>query len=115
MSLLMGKCLGPAMRQTVKVSIPRLKFDSFLSMYFREMDQVLAHDADEKCRAGDWILVRQLEQRLSLKVDHKVEKIVYESGNIIDPLTGRQSLGYEYADEADRMSQLFGLKPMTDR
>jgi small subunit ribosomal protein S17 len=115
MSLLMGKCLGPAMRKTVRVLIPRLKFDTFLNMHFRENDELLANDMNEKCKAGDWVLVRQLDEPLSLKVSHRVEKIVYESGNIIEPLTQKQSLGYELAEDADRQSMLFGLKPTTSR
>lgn len=115
MSLVLGKCLGPSLKSTVKVLVPSLKLDTFFNMYFRENQQLLANDNDLQCEAGDWLLVRQLPQPLSIRVNHKVERIVYKSGRVIDPLTGRHSLGYEYADEADTTSQLFGKLPFMQR
>jgi len=114
-TLLMAKCLGPSMKSTVKVLAPSLKLDTFFNMYFRENQQFLVDDNKLECSAGDWLLIRKLEQPLSLRVNHKVEKIVYKAGHVIDPLTGKQSLGYQYSSDADRQSQLFGLKPTLQR
>ena len=115
MALLMGKCLESAMKQTINVLIPKLKFDDHFKMHFRESEQLLVHDPFEKCKPGDWILIRELKEKLSLKVNHKVEKIVYEAGNIIDPISGKKSLGYTYEDDATQQSKLFGLSPLKDR
>ena len=115
MSLVLGKCLGPSMKSTVKVLVPALKLDTYFNMYFRESQQLLADDNGLQCCAGDWLLVRQLPQALSIRVKHRVERVVYKAGRVVDPLTDRQSLGYEYADEADRTSKLFGRLPFLDR
>ncbi|XP_054167233.1 uncharacterized protein LOC128964627 [Oppia nitens] len=113
--LLMAKCLGSPLNNTIKVSIPRLKFDTFFNMYFRENEQLLVDDNKLKCKPGDWLIIRQLDQPLSLRVNHRAEKVVYRAGHLVDPLTGKQSLGYEYVSDADRQSHIFGLKPPKDR
>jgi len=114
-SLVMAKCLGQPLNQTIKVLIPKLKFDTFLNMYFRDTEQILADDHNHDCKPGDWLLVRKLDQPLSLRVDHRVERVVYRAGHVVDPLSGKQSLGYEYVSDADRQSQVFGLKPPLQR
>ena len=111
----MAKCLGPSMKSTVKVLVPSLKLDTFFNMYFRENQQFLVDDNQLHCSAGDWLLIRRLEQPLSLRVNHRVEKIVYKAGQVVDPLTGKRSLGYQYVSDADRKSKLFGLKPTLQR
>ncbi|RWS04753.1 carrier protein-like protein [Dinothrombium tinctorium] len=105
MSLLLCRCLERTMKQTIKVMIPKLKFDSFLNMHFRENDLMLVHDKNEICEPNDWILVRELPEKLSLKVKHTVEKVVYKSGHIVDPLTGKKSLGYEYVEDIEKLSR----------
>ncbi|CAG2123218.1 unnamed protein product, partial [Medioppia subpectinata] len=93
-SLVMAKCLSHPLNKTIKVLIPRLKLDTFLNMYFRDTEQILADDHNHDCKAGDWLLVRKLDQPLSLRVNHRVEKVVYRAGHIVDPLSGKRSLGY---------------------
>src|SRR2546426_798664 len=108
MSLLLAKCLGSSMKQTIKVAIPSLKFDTYLNMHFRENDQIMVHDPQERCKPGDWILIRKLAENLSLQVAHKVEKVVYEQGNMVDPITGKKSIGYEFDEDVQKQANLFG-------
>ena len=103
------------MKSSVKVLVPSLKFDPFFNMYFRESEQFLVDDNGLNCSPGDWLLIRKLDQPLSLRINHKVEKLVYKAGNVIDPLTGKKSLGYQYDSDAKRHSNLFGLKPSVER
>jgi small subunit ribosomal protein S17 len=116
MSLLLGKVLGNmSLRQTIRVAIPKLKFDDFLTQHFRESDEFLAHDPDEKCKPDDWVLIKELDESLSLKVKHALVKVVYKSGNIIDPLTGKKVIGMHYEEDIARQGELFGMKPLTKR
>lgn len=115
MSLVLGKVWSSTMKQTIKVGVPRLKFDPFLNMHFREPDPLLVHDPEEKCKPGDWILIREMPQRLSLQVNHRVEKIVYSAGKVIDPITGKQALGYEYVEHVNKQGKLFSVKPFDQR
>lgn len=112
----MAKVLGNnTIRQTIKVSVPKLKFDDFLKTHYRENDELLAHDPDEKCKPGDWVLVRELAKPLSLQVKHRLDRIVYHSGNIVDPLTGKKCVGLEYEEDITQIGTMFGLKPLPER
>jgi len=104
MNLLIGKCLKTDIKNTVKVAIPLLKFDSFLNMHFRENNELYALDKEEACEPGDWILVGKLPEKISLKVGWQVEKIIYKNGHVIDPITGKKSIGYYLKDEPSDVS-----------
>ncbi|KAH7641307.1 mitochondrial ribosomal protein S17 [Dermatophagoides farinae] len=106
-SLIIGKCISTAKKNTIRLLIPQLKFDSFLNKHFRENETILAHDQDNVCNPGDWVLLRKFDERFRLDIDYRVEKIVYESGNIIDPLTGKKTLDYENVDDYQRLSKMF--------
>ena len=93
---MLGKCLAITSRQTVRVAVPFLKFDSFLNHHFRENQECYALDKEEKCEQNDWILIRKLPEKYSLKVEYVVDRIVYKSGDIVDPITGLKSAGYVY-------------------
>jgi small subunit ribosomal protein S17 len=103
MSLTLAKCVATPLRNTIRVLVPQLKFDSYLNMHFRENDSFMVADQTGDCKPGDWCLVRELPQRVSLDVKHQVEKVVYKSGQIVDPMTGQQSYGYLYKDDYERL------------
>lgn len=103
MSLVLAKCVATPLRNTIRVLIPQLKFDSYLNMHFRENDSLMVADQQGECKPGDWCLVRELPQRVSLHIKHRVEKVVYKSGQIVDPLTNQQSYGYLYKNDYDRL------------
>ena len=116
MSLLIGKVQGAIrLRQTIKVAVPKLKFDDFLKMHFRENTEIMAHDPEEKCKPGDWVLIKELPSPLSIKVRHRLLKIVYENGNIFDPVTGKRVVGYDFEDDIRKSAEMFGWKPITER
>lgn len=116
MALSLAKVLGGvALKQTIRCRIPILKYDDYLAMHFREANELLAHDPEEKSKPGDWVLVQELPEPLSIKVRHKLFKIVYDEGNMICPLTGKKTLGYEFLDDVDETTSMFGWKPLPER
>jgi small subunit ribosomal protein S17 len=116
MAVHLAKVLGGiTMKQTVKVAAPSLKFDDFLKRHFRENTEILAHDPKEEAKPGDWVLVRELPQPLSLQVKHQLLRIVYKNGNMIDPVTGRKCIGTEFEDEINQDTELFGWKNIHER
>ncbi|KAI2801864.1 hypothetical protein RDWZM_000678 [Blomia tropicalis] len=115
MSLLLAKCITPAKKNVIRLLVPQLRFDTFLSKHFRENDSIVAHDPNNNCKEGDWVLLRKLDSRFSLEIDYQVEKIVYESGNIIDPITKKKSLGYENVEDVNRLAKFFEMKPNLER
>lgn len=106
MALLMAKVCENYMKNVVRVAVPKLNFDTCLQWHFRESYELYALDKDDICKVGDWILVRELPKKISLKVKFQVEKLVHQNGNLICPLTGRKSVGFYYADENTTQKQL---------
>ncbi|KAH8020272.1 hypothetical protein HPB51_025762 [Rhipicephalus microplus] len=84
-ALFLGKCVSSAVKKTVRVVVTRFELDTFL--------------------------MAELPERLSLRIAHKVEKIVYKDGNIIDPLTGQKCIFTDFVKDVDKESELFGLSP----
>lgn len=107
MSVLIGKCVAAAKKNVVRLTVPKLKFDDFLNKHFRESDSVMAYDDLNVCKDGDWVLVRKVEDKIS-EIDYKVDKVVYQAGNIIDPITGKKTLEYENVDSVKRLSKVVG-------
>ena len=103
------------MKQAIKVNVPQMKFDSYLLAHFREGDEVMAHDPNEQAKPGDWVLIRPLEEPVSLKVKHELVKIVYTDGNRVCPLTKRKIAGIEYIDEIEMESRTLGWVPLEER
>ena len=116
MAVHLAKVLGGVtIKQTIKVAAPYFKFDDFLMCHFRENTEIMVHDPQEKAKPGDWVLVRELSEPLSIQVKHQLLQIVYKNGHMTDPLTGRKCIGTEFVDQVDQETQLFGWKPITER
>lgn len=115
-TVLLAKVLGGVtMKQSVKVALPQMKLDSYLNAYFRENDELNVHDPKEIAKPGDWILIRPLPTPISLKVKHELLKVVYIEGNRYCPLTGKKTVGVEFADEIEMESQALEWIPLEKR
>uniref|UniRef100_T1KEW6 Uncharacterized protein n=1 Tax=Tetranychus urticae TaxID=32264 RepID=T1KEW6_TETUR len=96
MSMLMGKVIENVTKNVVRLAIPQLKFDTFLCSHFRESSQLFGLDSMDQCKVGDWVLLRKLPEKISTKIDFKIEQVLYQNGHIICPLTGKRSFQYFY-------------------
>ncbi|UXI20379.1 Ras-related protein Rab-6A [Sarcoptes scabiei] len=103
MSLLLGKCISSAKQNLIKLLVPQMKFDSFLMKHFRENETILAYDQNNQSNPGDWVLLKKFDEEFRLGVHYSVEKVIYQSGNKIDPLTNKKSLGYETVEDFDHL------------
>uniref|UniRef100_A0A2R5LFU4 Putative mitochondrial/ ribosomal s17-like protein n=2 Tax=Ornithodoros turicata TaxID=34597 RepID=A0A2R5LFU4_9ACAR len=110
-ALFLGKCITSTMRKTVCVSVPRFVLDKHLLAHYKERTEYDVLDRNEECQPGDWVLIKELPERISLRVAHKVERIVFKSGNIIDPLTGEKCIFTEFVKDVDQESEIFGISP----
>uniref|UniRef100_A0A131X932 Putative mitochondrial/ ribosomal s17-like protein n=1 Tax=Hyalomma excavatum TaxID=257692 RepID=A0A131X932_9ACAR len=111
-ALFLGKCVSSALRKSVRVVVTRFELDTFLMAHYKKRTEYEAYDANEECEAGDWVLVKELPERLSLRIAHKVEKIVFKNGNIIDPITGQKCIFTEFVKDVDKEGELFGWTPL---
>lgn len=105
-SLIMARISHDRYKDTVKVGVPKHRFNEHFTMYVREQDNVYAYDPDRISEPGDWVLLRRLPEALDENVNHKVEKVVYRYGHIIDPLTGRRTYGIKYDDDLERLEKI---------
>ena len=67
-----------------------------------------AHDPDKQCKTGDYVLIRELDQRLTRVITHEVVKVVYKYGDMVEPTTGRKCVYNRYRDQDKDINQIFG-------
>lgn len=101
-SFFMAKCTTNTSKNVVRVLIPNMKFDKLLNMHFRENDQIMVRDPTGKCEMGDWVLVKKMDIKRSINIDHEITKLVYKHGNYICPLTNKQSYGYMFKEDYEK-------------
>ncbi|KAE9552254.1 hypothetical protein FO519_004532 [Halicephalobus sp. NKZ332] len=77
-------------------------FNSYIKKYFAESKDYWALDDRSTCKVGDQVLIRIAErsQRPTSSVMHNVERVIFQFGNLIDPITKKRVLnGLQYEDE----------------
>uniref|UniRef100_A0AC34GRC2 Ribosomal protein S17 n=1 Tax=Panagrolaimus sp. ES5 TaxID=591445 RepID=A0AC34GRC2_9BILA len=78
-------------------------FNSHIKKYFAESKDHWALDNKNKSSVGDHVLIKKAEksQRPTSSVDFTVERVVFQFGNLIDPITKKRVLDEnKYLDEA---------------
>ena len=105
-SLIMGKVSHDRYKKVVKVGVAKHRMNDFLLMYIRENDDVQALDENDVSQPGDWVLLRKEENPVDKAVTHKVERVVYSYGNIVDPITNRRTLGLYYDEDMIRLEKI---------
>lgn len=78
------------------------------TQYFKDADYVFAHDPTKVCKTGDIVLVRKLPEKLTTLITHKIEKVVYKMGDVVDPITGKSVVASEYREQIEAANELFG-------
>jgi len=109
----LGTCVPSSKQNAAKVRIPRLQFDDYIHMYFKEHDFVYANDPDKLCKTGDVILIKTLPEKLTRLITHEVVKVIYPLGDIVDPVTGKEIVGSRYREDLDEEIKLYGKTDST--
>ncbi|XP_033753958.1 28S ribosomal protein S17, mitochondrial-like isoform X2 [Pecten maximus] len=87
----------------LKIQTSKMVLDRNLKKYFSGRKFYWAEDNSNDCLIGDIVLIRSLPKNLDKKrVTHKVDRVVYKLGCVVDPVTGRRCRGTEFEDEADK-------------
>ncbi|EFN87961.1 28S ribosomal protein S17, mitochondrial [Harpegnathos saltator] len=107
---LLGICIPSSKQNAAKVRVPRLQFDDYINMYFKEHDFVYANDPQKLCKTGDVILIKMLPNKLTRLITHEVVEVIHPLGDIMDPITGKKVVGFQYREDLDEITQLFGKK-----
>lgn len=54
------------------------------------------------------VLVKELPEKLTRQITHSVEKIVFQYGDITDPITGKPVVVGQYRDQISMSNETFG-------
>lgn len=83
------------------MSCPDNLFDENLRMFFGRRIKHWAIDSDSSTKLGDIVLIRKRpeEQLPTSIVEYAIEKIVFQHGNLIDPVTKRRIYRDKYEME----------------
>ena len=76
---------------TREVKIISMEKDSYLNMFFNKSYKVSAHDEKKESIAGDLVLVRKPQGKVYAESKFVIDKIVFQTKHIVDPITGRLS------------------------
>lgn len=79
--------------------------------YFNKQEEYYAHDPDKICKTGDVVLIRALPEKLTTLITHKVERVVFKLGDVIDPMSGKPVVVSQYRDDMDENDELLGRLP----
>jgi len=79
-----------------------------LLMYFKKDSYIFAHDPNKLCKSGDVVLVKELPQKLTRQITHSVERVVFNYGDVVDPITGKNVVVGKYREQIDAANETFG-------
>lgn len=83
----------------------------FPLQYFKKEENYFAYDPKKICKVGDIVLIRELPQKITKLITHKVEEVLFKCGDVIDPLTEKPVVAFQYRDEIDDIIDQFGRVP----
>uniref|UniRef100_A0A336LUZ8 CSON005318 protein n=1 Tax=Culicoides sonorensis TaxID=179676 RepID=A0A336LUZ8_CULSO len=109
-SMLLGTVWPCVKKNAAKIRVKKMVLDTNLNMYFNEHEYIFAHDPQKLCKTGDIVLIKELPKKLTTLITHKVDKIVYPLGDIVDPITGKKCVVGKYREEIEERNKLFGKK-----
>ncbi|CAH1403877.1 unnamed protein product [Nezara viridula] len=110
-SLLLAKCMPSVKENASKFTFSKLELDENLHMYFKKLESCYAYDPDKICKTGDIVLIQKLPQKMSKLITHKVLKVVYPLGDVVDPISGKKVVGYNFRDDICDVSDMYGKNP----
>lgn len=101
-----------------RVSVELQEFNPRLKMFFPQTKLLYAHDRSGLSKPGDYVILHKLEEAQDVQVVkegrsphevlHRVSKVVYGCGEIVDPVSGERVLGGEYGGEVEELSEIIG-------
>lgn len=74
-------------------------------MFFPREDDFWAQD-EQQSSMGDYVLIKELEHPSTVEIKHSVDKVVYQLGKIVDPVTKRRAYNEEFEDRVIYKSRL---------
>lgn len=76
--------------------------------YFTRFDTYFAYDPEKTTKTGDVVLIEEFPKRITRDITHKVLKVVYPMGDVIDPITGKKCMGAAFREDEEKKDRLWG-------
>ncbi|CAJ0579521.1 unnamed protein product, partial [Mesorhabditis spiculigera] len=92
-----------------QVRCQRNEFNTYLKTYFARSFDYWAIDRSNVGGLGDTVLIRsidELSQRPTATVTHKIDRVVSQYGNVIDPVTKKRVIKDEFVDDLELKRKL---------
>jgi len=111
-AVMLGQVLPSTLRHAVKVQVPYFEFDSRLKAYFKKTETFLAQDKEKTCKTGDMVIIRGLEEEEKKFADitHAVQEMVFQLGDVRDPISGEMVVGPDYRRELQETAASYGAQ-----
>jgi len=107
--MLIGQCLPSNIEGVAKVNVRTLKLDEILNAFFPENTTLEVRDPERRSKAGDTVLVQCIPETQRVgKLRHELLKVVYQLGDVRDPVTGLSTIGTQYRHHVDLEAKLAG-------
>uniref|UniRef100_A0A8C9DJX3 Ribosomal protein S17 n=1 Tax=Prolemur simus TaxID=1328070 RepID=A0A8C9DJX3_PROSS len=84
--------------KTAKVRVTRLVVDLYLLKYFNKQKTYFDLDPLQQCTAGRIALLKAVPVPRTKHVKHELAEIVFNTGRVTDPVTGKLCAGTTYLD-----------------
>ncbi|CAJ0960131.1 unnamed protein product, partial [Mesorhabditis belari] len=92
-----------------QVRCQRNEFNTYLKMYFSRSFDYWAIDRGQLGNLGDTVMIRNIDdlsQRPTAAVTHKIDRVVFQYGNVIDPVTGKRVINDDFMDDIELKKKL---------
>lgn len=96
--------------KVVKVRLQKMSLDKNLLMYFPKKTDKWSADFKKECKLGDIVVIKNLDEKIGYDVSCKVEYVMYSTGAVRDPVTGKLCRGTDFIDEEDRSASQKAMK-----
>jgi small subunit ribosomal protein S17 len=57
------------------------------------------------------VLIKELPEKITTLITHKIEEIVFPLGDVTDPVTGKKCVVSKYREQIDEEMELYGKNP----
>lgn len=79
--------------------------------HFQEEENYYCQDPTNSVKTGDTVLITQLPQKLTTLITHKVERVLFKCGDVIDPITKKPCVAWQYREDFDNIIDQYGRLP----
>ncbi len=90
-TLAVGQVISVPDATTREVKVLKMEMNDYLKMYFNKSFQLTSVDEKNQSQLGDIVLIKKLLEPPTKTKLFGVDKVLFATRNIVDPITGRSN------------------------